>query len=102
MCDTCNLFLKFCNDTTSELNTFIQRFSNKIFDMTDNSNTHATGIQITPPEKVTHSKTENGNQIKLFMVDDDAVILNYSKLNFLKMQILRLRPILRANFVLKT
>ena len=52
--------------------------------MIDKLNTHDTDIQITPPEKVTHSKTENGNQIKLFMVDDDAVFLKLLEIEFLE------------------
>ena len=51
--------------------------------MIDKLKTHDTGIQITPPEIVTDSKTENGNQIKLFMVDDDAVFLKLLEIEFL-------------------
>lgn len=52
--------------------------------MTDKSHTHVKGIQITPPEVITDIKKGNGTQIKLFMVDDDAVFLKLLEIEFLE------------------
>ena len=47
-------------------------------------NTHETGIKVNPPEVRIDTNRKEENQIKLFMVDDDAVFLKLLEIEFLE------------------
>ena len=47
-------------------------------------NTHETDIQVNQPEVVMDTNRKEENQIKLFMVDDDAVFLKLLEIEFLE------------------